>query len=117
MVVTGKVGTVRGKSTINGENRLLIEVVDPEPLTGDHARSERRQGNMNLWKERGGSCGKRETGSGQRDIVWWWKGIDGVRVAAIGKAKQCQSIEAFTGGRKSTWDTVVIIEKVNSFRH
>ena len=41
----------------------------------------------------------------------------GVRVAAIGKAKQCESIEAFTGGRKSTWDTVVIIEKVNSVRH
>jgi hypothetical protein len=41
----------------------------------------------------------------------------GVRVAAIGKAKQCPSIEAFTGGRKSTWDTVVIIEKVNSVCH
>jgi hypothetical protein len=71
MVVTGKVDTGRGKSTINGENRLLFEVVDPEP------RSERRQGNMNLWKGRGGSFGKRDTVSGQRDIVWWWKGIDG----------------------------------------
>jgi hypothetical protein len=29
MVVTGKVDTGRGKSTVNGENRLLIEVVDP----------------------------------------------------------------------------------------
>ena len=25
---------------------------------------------MNLWKEREGGCGKRETGSGQRDVVW-----------------------------------------------
>ena len=41
----------------------------------------------------------------------------GVIVAAIGKEKQCESIEAFTGGRKSTWDTAVIIEKVNSVRH
>ena len=44
MVVTGKVDTGRGKSTINGENRLLIEVVDPEPLTGDHAPFRKKTG-------------------------------------------------------------------------
>ena len=44
MVVTGKVDTGRGKSTINGENRLLVEVVDPEPLTGDHAPFRKKTG-------------------------------------------------------------------------
>ena len=53
MVVTGKVDTGRGKSTINGENRLLIEVVDPEPLTGDHAPFRKKTGKMNVWKEKG----------------------------------------------------------------
>jgi hypothetical protein len=62
-------------------------------------RPERRQGNINLWKEREGGCGKRETGSGQRDVVWG-KGIDGERVLAIGKEKQCQSIRGFLRGKE-----------------
>ena len=36
VVVTRKMDPERGKSTVNGENRMLMEVVDPEPLTGDH---------------------------------------------------------------------------------
>ena len=36
VVVTRKMDPERGKSTVNGENRMLVEVVDPEPLTGDH---------------------------------------------------------------------------------
>ena len=116
MVVTGKIDTGRGKSTVNRENRLLIEVVDPEPLSGNNAPYRKK-------------TGKHEFMEGERG--WLWKKGDMVRparscmvegnrwerVAAIGKAKQCQSIEASTGGRKSTWDTVFIIEKVNSVRH
>jgi hypothetical protein len=36
VMVTRKMDPERGKSTVNGENRMLVEVVDPEPLTGDH---------------------------------------------------------------------------------
>ena len=42
---------------------------------------------------------KRERGSGQRDVVWG-KGIDGERVLAIGKEKQCQSIGGFLRGKE-----------------
>ena len=41
---------------------------------------------MNLWKEREGGCGKRETGSGQRDVVWGRESM-GEMVLAIGKGK------------------------------
>jgi hypothetical protein len=50
---------------------MIIEVVDPEPLTADHVPF------------------RKETE----------------------KRRQCQSIEAFSGERKSTGDSVVIIEK------
>jgi hypothetical protein len=62
-------------------------------------RPERRQGNMNLWKEREGGCGKRETGSGQRDVVWGRESM-GEMVLAIGKGKQCQSIGGFLRGKE-----------------
>jgi hypothetical protein len=56
MVVTRKVDPERGKSTINGENRILVEVVDPEPLTGEHGGRKsagakvpvRRSGSVNV---------------------------------------------------------------------
>ena len=51
------------------------------------------------------------------EILYGGRESMGERVAAVGKAKQCQSIDAFTWGRKSTWDIVVIIEKMNSVRH
>jgi hypothetical protein len=35
VVVTRRVDPERRKSTVNGENRMLMEVVNPEPLTGD----------------------------------------------------------------------------------
>ena len=36
VVVTRRVDPERGKLTVNGENRMLMEVVDPESLTGDN---------------------------------------------------------------------------------
>ena len=60
VVVTRKVDPERGKSTVNGENRMLMEVVDPEPLTGDHVpfrketeKSEFMEGEREgwLWKK------------------------------------------------------------------
>jgi hypothetical protein len=44
VVVTRKVDPERGKSTVNGENRMLMEVVDPEPLTGDHVPFRKETG-------------------------------------------------------------------------
>jgi hypothetical protein len=44
VVVTRKVDPERGKSTVNGENRMLVEVVDPEPLTGDHVPFRKETG-------------------------------------------------------------------------
>jgi hypothetical protein len=44
VVVTRKVDSERGKSTVNGENRMLVEVVDPEPLTGDHVPFRKETG-------------------------------------------------------------------------
>jgi len=53
IVVTAKVDPERRKSTIKGENRMLIKVVDPEPLTGDREAWIYGRGE--------GCCGKRET--------------------------------------------------------
>jgi hypothetical protein len=117
MVVTEKVDPWRRKSTVNGENRMLIEVVDPEPLTGDHVlscketeRHEFMEGERDVAVRKGKQGQANEMLYGGRDSV-------GESVTAIGKGKQCQSIEAFPGGRKSTRDSVVIIEKGNSASH
>ena len=91
MVVTGKVDPWRRKSTVNGENRMLIEVVDPEPLTGDHVPFRKE-------------TGKSEFREGERGVV-------------VEKGKQCQSKEIFSGERKLTGDSVVIIEKGDSVGH
>ena len=117
MVVTGKEDTGRWKSTVNGENRLLIEVVDPEYLTGDHAPFRKKTGKHEFMEGERGWLWKKGRQCQASEILYGGRESMGKRVAAIGKAKQCQSIEAFTGGRKSTWDIVVIIEKVNSVRH
>jgi hypothetical protein len=44
MVAPRRVDPERGKSTVNGENRMLMEVVDPEPLTGDHVPFRKETG-------------------------------------------------------------------------
>jgi hypothetical protein len=44
VVVTRRVDPERGKSTVNGENRMLMDVVDPEPLTGDHVPLRKETG-------------------------------------------------------------------------
>ena len=54
MVVTEKVDPWRRKSTVNGENRMLMEVVDPEPLTGDHVPFRKETGKSEFMEgERG----------------------------------------------------------------
>ena len=86
MVVTGRVDPGRRKSTIMGESRMLIEVVDPVPLAGDHVPSRKE-------------TGKHEFMEGERGVV--------------GKGKQGQANEMLYGGRESVGerDSVVIIEK------
>jgi hypothetical protein len=37
---------------VNGENRMLIEVVDPEPLTGDHVPSRKETERHEFMEER-----------------------------------------------------------------
>ena len=69
VVVTRKVDPERGKSTVNGENRMLVEVVDPEPLSGDHVPFQKE-------------TGKSEFMEGERGVVE--------------KGRQCQSKEAFS---------------------
>ena len=111
MVVTGKVDPGRGKLTVNGEDRLLIEVVDPEPLTGDHAPSRKETGKHEFMKgEREVAVEKGRQGQAS-EMLYGGRESMGERVAVIGKGKQCQSIAAFSGGRTSTGDSVVIIEK------
>ena len=63
VVVTRRVDIERGKSTVNGENRMLMEVVDPEPLTGDHVpfrketgKSEFMEGEKGVVVEKGRQC-------------------------------------------------------------
>ena len=54
MVVTRRVDPERGKSTVNGESRMLMEVVDPEPLTGDHVPFRKETGKSEFMEgERG----------------------------------------------------------------
>ena len=65
---------------------MLMEVVDPEPLTGDHVPF------------------RKETGKSELGMV-------------VEKGRQCQSREAFSGERKLTGDSVVIIEKGDSVGH
>jgi hypothetical protein len=109
MAVTGKVDPGRRKSTVNGENRLLIEVVDPESLTGDHAPFRKETGKHEFMEGEGVVVEKGR--QGQASEMYGGRESMGERVAAIEKGKQCQSIEAFSGGRKSTGDSVVILEK------
>ena len=84
VVVTRRVDPERGKSTVNGENHILMEVVDPEPLTGDHVPFRKETGKTELWKEREGRL--------------WKKG-------------QCQSKEVFSGGRKSAGAEVPVVRR------
>ena len=59
MVVTGMVDPGRRKSTVKGENRMLIEVVDPDHLTGDHVPSRKETGKHEFMEgERGVVVGK-----------------------------------------------------------
>jgi hypothetical protein len=65
-VFTRRVDPERGKSTVNGENRMLMEVVAPEPLTGDHVpfrketgKSEFMEGERGVVVEKGRQCQKR----------------------------------------------------------
>ena len=87
MVVTRRVDPERGKSAVNGESRMLMEVVDPEPLTGDH---------FPFRKE----TGKNEFMEGKRRVV-------------VEKGRQCQSKEAFSGGRKSAGAEVPVRRSVS----
>ena len=97
MVVTGKVDPGRRKSTVKGENRMLIEVVDPEPLTGDHVPSQKETGKHEFMEwERGVVVGKGKKGQAN-EMLYGGRESVGESVVAIGKGKQCQSIEAFSG--------------------
>ena len=64
---------------------MLMEVVDPEPLTGDHVpfRKETR---------------KSEFMEGERGVV-------------VEKGRQCQSKEVFSGGRKSAGAEVPVVRR------
>ena len=68
MVFTRRVDPERGKSTVNGENRMLMEVVDPEPLTGDHVPFRKETGKSELWKEREGWVWKKEDSVSQKRL-------------------------------------------------
>jgi hypothetical protein len=55
-----------GKRTVNGDNRMLMEVVDPEPLTGDHVpfrketgKSGIMEGERGVFVEKGRQCQSR----------------------------------------------------------
>jgi hypothetical protein len=66
---------------------MLMEVVDPEPLTGDH---------FPFRKE----TGKNELMEGKRGVV-------------VEKGRQCQSKEPFSGGRKSAGAEVPVRRSVS----
>ena len=83
MVVTRRVDPERGKLTINGENRMLMEVVDPEPLTGDHVPFRKETGKSELMEE-------------DRGVV-------------VENGRQCKSKEAFSGERKSAESEVPVV--------
>jgi hypothetical protein len=85
VVVTRRVDPERGKSTVSGERRMLMEVVDPEPLTGDHVPFRKE-------------TGKSEFMEGERGVV-------------VEKGRQCQSKEAFSGGRKSAGAEVLVVRR------
>ena len=70
-MITRRVDPERGKSTVNGENRMLMEVVNPEPLTGDHVPFRNETGKSEFMEgERGVFVDKRETGSVKRGFLW-----------------------------------------------
>ena len=79
---------------------MLIEVVDPEPLTGDHVPSRKETERHEFMEgERGLAVRKGKHGQANEML---YGGRDSVEesMAAIGKGKQCQSIEAFSGGKE-----------------
>jgi hypothetical protein len=83
VVVTRRVDPERWKLTINGENRMLMDVVDPEPLTGDHVPFRKE-------------TGKSELMEGDRGVV-------------VENGRQCKSKEAFSGERKSAGAEVPVV--------
>ena len=84
-MVTRSLDPERRKSTVNGENRMLMEVVDPEPPTGDHVPF------------------RKETGKSEF--------MEGERWMVVEKGRQCQSKEAFLGGRKSAGAEVPVVRR------
>jgi hypothetical protein len=83
VVVTRRVDPERWILTINGENRMLMDVVDPEPLTGDHVPFRKE-------------TGKSELMEGDRGVV-------------VENGRQCKSKEAFSGERKSAGAEVPVV--------
>jgi hypothetical protein len=66
VVVTRRVDPERGKSTVNGENHTLMEVVDPEPLTGDHVPFRKETGKSEFMEGERGVVVEKEAFSGGR---------------------------------------------------
>jgi len=90
---------------------MLMEVVDPEPLTGDHVpfrketgKSEFMEGERGVVVKKGRQCQSKEAFSGERKST-------GDSVVIIEKGEQCQSLKTFSGGRKSAGERVVVIGK------
>jgi len=90
---------------------MLIEVVDPEPLMGDHVpfrketgKSEFMEGERGVVVEKGRQCQSKEAFSGERKSA-------GERMVVIGKRKQCQSQETLPAEGKSTGAEVPVVRR------
>jgi hypothetical protein len=85
---------------------MLMEVVDPEPLTGDHVpfRKETGKSELGMVVEKGRQCQSREAFSGERKLT-------GDSVIIIEKGGQCRSLKTFSGGRKSAGAEVPVVRR------
>jgi hypothetical protein len=101
VVVTRRVDPERRKSTVNGENRMLMEVVDPEPLTGDHVPFRNETGKSEFMEgERGVVVEKGRQGQSKEAFSSEWK-LTGDSEVIIEKRGHCRSLKTSSGGRKS----------------
>ena len=111
MVVTRRVDPKRGKSTVNGESRMLMVVVDPEPLTVDHVPFRKETGKSEFMEgERGVVLEKRRQGQSKEAFSGEWK-LTGDSEVIIEKRGQCRSLKTSSGGRESAGAEVPVVRR------
>ena len=90
---------------------MLMEVVNPEPLTGDHVPFRNETGKSEFMEgERGVVVEKGRQGQSKEAFSGEWK-LTGDSEVIIEKRGQCRSLKTSSGGRKSAGAEVPVVRR------